>query len=219
MSRDTEARASSPERHAQALRLELKQWEKSFAEANGGRKAERSDIKKDPTIGKCSSRSLPMFQATNSCSQLRSTRSTTGYEPAAPRTIPSARRRQRHPTMPLRNASGTVSRTPDRPPLSHTARSPNRLRAQSLNAPPQLRPHTRTPSIHMMPLTQFTPPRQPSAPQLDPRRSVTAIPSDFSIFFHPASRPCPRRRLPTPLLRAQLAPPTSKPRSATGRAP
>lgn len=33
------------------LRAELKDWERAFAAANAGRKAERSDIKKDATIG------------------------------------------------------------------------------------------------------------------------------------------------------------------------
>lgn len=33
------------------LRVELKQWEKAFADANGGRKAGRYDIKQDPSIG------------------------------------------------------------------------------------------------------------------------------------------------------------------------
>lgn len=33
------------------LRAELKEWERAFADANGGRKAERSDIKKVPEIG------------------------------------------------------------------------------------------------------------------------------------------------------------------------
>lgn len=33
------------------LRAELKDWERAFAAANGGRKAERNDIKKDSTIG------------------------------------------------------------------------------------------------------------------------------------------------------------------------
>ncbi|KUL85453.1 hypothetical protein ZTR_06757 [Talaromyces verruculosus] len=32
------------------LRVELKQWEKAFADANGGRKAGRHDIKQDPSI-------------------------------------------------------------------------------------------------------------------------------------------------------------------------
>lgn len=36
---------------AGTLRAELKDWERSFAAANDGRKADRSDIKKDPTIG------------------------------------------------------------------------------------------------------------------------------------------------------------------------
>ena len=34
------------------LRTELKQWEKTFAAANGGRKAGRLDIKQDVHIGK-----------------------------------------------------------------------------------------------------------------------------------------------------------------------
>lgn len=33
------------------LRGELKQWEKSFSDANGGKKAGRQDIKQDPEIG------------------------------------------------------------------------------------------------------------------------------------------------------------------------
>jgi hypothetical protein len=33
------------------LRAELKEWERAFAAQNGGRKAERSDIKKVPEIG------------------------------------------------------------------------------------------------------------------------------------------------------------------------
>ena len=35
----------------QKLRIELKEWEKGFAAANGGRKAGREDIKKEPEIG------------------------------------------------------------------------------------------------------------------------------------------------------------------------
>ena len=35
----------------QILRLQLKEWEKSFALANGGRKAGREDIKQHPEIG------------------------------------------------------------------------------------------------------------------------------------------------------------------------
>jgi hypothetical protein len=34
-----------------ALRIELKIWEKSFATANNGQKASRDDIKKHPDIG------------------------------------------------------------------------------------------------------------------------------------------------------------------------
>lgn len=34
-----------------ALRLELKTWEKEFVLAHGGRKPGREDIKKDPAIG------------------------------------------------------------------------------------------------------------------------------------------------------------------------
>jgi DNA replication and checkpoint protein len=37
--------------HLNTLRAELKGWEKAFAEANGGRKAGRHDIKQDPEIG------------------------------------------------------------------------------------------------------------------------------------------------------------------------
>jgi DNA replication and checkpoint protein len=34
-----------------SLRQELKKWERDFASSNGGRKAERDDIKKHPSIG------------------------------------------------------------------------------------------------------------------------------------------------------------------------
>lgn len=37
--------------NSQRLRHELKEWEKSFAAANGGRKAGRDDIKKNLEIG------------------------------------------------------------------------------------------------------------------------------------------------------------------------
>lgn len=33
------------------LRAELKEWERAFAAANGGKKAGRQDIKGDPDIG------------------------------------------------------------------------------------------------------------------------------------------------------------------------
>ena len=35
----------------ETLRAELKEWERIFAEANNGRKAEREDIKRDLDIG------------------------------------------------------------------------------------------------------------------------------------------------------------------------
>lgn len=38
------------------LRQELKVWEKTFAAANGGRKAGREDIKRDAAIGLCKDR-------------------------------------------------------------------------------------------------------------------------------------------------------------------
>lgn len=39
------------EQPCQKLRLELKEWEKAFATANGGKKAGREDIKQHPDIG------------------------------------------------------------------------------------------------------------------------------------------------------------------------
>ena len=45
----TDARLDQPKSHI--LRAELKAWEKAFAAANDGRKAEREDIKKNPAIG------------------------------------------------------------------------------------------------------------------------------------------------------------------------
>lgn len=50
--------ASSADITAQstALRAELKEWERAFAAANGGKKAGRDDIKQNPEIGMfCSS--------------------------------------------------------------------------------------------------------------------------------------------------------------------
>lgn len=42
------------------LRAELKEWERAFAAANGGRKAGRQDIKSNPDIG--TTRSLYWFE-------------------------------------------------------------------------------------------------------------------------------------------------------------
>ena len=47
----TESSTTHESSHQQKLRLELKEWEKGFAAANGGRKAGREDIKKEPEIG------------------------------------------------------------------------------------------------------------------------------------------------------------------------
>lgn len=43
--------SSKMEHQYQNLRLELKEWEKSFAAENEGRKAGREDIKQHPDIG------------------------------------------------------------------------------------------------------------------------------------------------------------------------
>lgn len=40
------------------LRLELKEWEKSFAAGSGGKKAGREDIKQHPEIGTSIARQL-----------------------------------------------------------------------------------------------------------------------------------------------------------------
>jgi hypothetical protein len=45
------AAASEIAANAAALRAELKEWERGFAAANGGRKAGRNDIKQIPEIG------------------------------------------------------------------------------------------------------------------------------------------------------------------------
>lgn len=37
--------------HAATLRAELKEWEREFSAANGGKKAGRGDIKQAPEIG------------------------------------------------------------------------------------------------------------------------------------------------------------------------
>jgi hypothetical protein len=44
-------RTQSLTEQSTTLRQELKEWEKTFAAANGGRKAGRDDIKKDAVIG------------------------------------------------------------------------------------------------------------------------------------------------------------------------
>jgi hypothetical protein len=45
------ALTATDETQLDILRAELKQWEKAFSAANGGRRAGRDDIKQDPTIG------------------------------------------------------------------------------------------------------------------------------------------------------------------------
>ena len=44
-------RGTKPQEESYKLRLELKEWEKSFAAAHSGRKAGRDDIKQHPDIG------------------------------------------------------------------------------------------------------------------------------------------------------------------------
>ena len=44
-------KAPKPDDITQKLKLELKEWEKCFAAAHGGRKAGREDIKQNPDIG------------------------------------------------------------------------------------------------------------------------------------------------------------------------
>ena len=46
---DTDVGISEPA----SLRAELKEWERAFAAANGGRKAGKEDIRKDEVIGTC----------------------------------------------------------------------------------------------------------------------------------------------------------------------
>jgi hypothetical protein len=59
---------------AAILRAELKEWERGFAAANGGKKAERGDIKKVPEIGTsncafraCSTSIRPLMAPQSSC--------------------------------------------------------------------------------------------------------------------------------------------------------
>ena len=51
-------KANGPREESYRLRLELKEWEKSFAEAHSGRKAGREDIKQHLDIGKASSHAV-----------------------------------------------------------------------------------------------------------------------------------------------------------------
>ena len=51
MSISDSAALGEPEARSRKLRAELKVWEKTFADANGGRKAGREDIKRHPDIG------------------------------------------------------------------------------------------------------------------------------------------------------------------------
>jgi hypothetical protein len=46
------ASVSNPADYATQLRAELKEWERAFAAANGGKKAGRNDIKQAPEIGR-----------------------------------------------------------------------------------------------------------------------------------------------------------------------
>lgn len=62
----------------QIIRAELKDWERVFASQNGGRKAERADIKQHPEIGKGT---YCIVLAPIDVLQHKSTKSITGCEP------------------------------------------------------------------------------------------------------------------------------------------
>ena len=52
MSAKTSITVQNIEEKSRKLRQELKDWERSFAAANGGRKAAKEDIKQEPSIGR-----------------------------------------------------------------------------------------------------------------------------------------------------------------------
>ena len=95
------------------LKVELKEWEKAFAAAHGGRKAGREDIKQHPDIGITAQRDFAckkhelMEHIANKYKQYNRLRS----GPVNPTTIPKSKR-QPSPTVPPKQSS------PKRPKLS-----------------------------------------------------------------------------------------------------
>ena len=72
---------------AKALRLELKEWEQSFAAENQGRKVGREDIKRYPEIGQKFS-SCQVSQSLTDANKHTSTNSTIDCEDPLPNRLP-----------------------------------------------------------------------------------------------------------------------------------
>ena len=132
------------------LKAELKEWEKAFAAANGGRKAGREDIKQHPDIGITSQRQSscledPLIETlANKYKQYNRLRS----GPANPVTIPESRKRL-SPTVP------------------HKQSSPKRAKLSQPPHPATLDPYESPSSIHRTPTRQRT--RVGPTPQKDGR--------------------------------------------------
>jgi len=127
---------------SQKLRLELKEWERSFAAANGGRKAGREDIKQHLEIGQNQYTQTHTTMITNAIQQ-RNTKPTTNSAPPSPNLNPNpspkyhlhpAPRRSANipppnpkpPSKPLQNSQNT--------PIPFTPRSSTFTTPRSLQA-------------------------------------------------------------------------------------
>lgn len=159
------------------LRVELKQWEKAFADANGGRKAGRHDIKQDPSIGS------PLALVPSKLS-LNSTTTAAKYK-----TYGRLRDLEESSTS-AHNAGGqdkTPSKTHTRTKRKHADVNPNDTSANNQYTPRKARREIMTPSKNNIN------PNHPAT--LDPYDS----PSVFRRLFSPSTHRQSQQPSPLPL--------------------
>jgi DNA replication and checkpoint protein len=155
---DTAVSSANISSQLTALRAELKQWEKGFVEANGGRKAGRKDIKQHPTIGDSSVLQTVKIQYREQVAD--------GYSAAKYKTYGRLR------ALESKTAQGKDGRKEKSPPESHAKRKPSPEETDALTPRKLPRREFSTPSNNHIPNGH------PS--QLDPYDSPSVLRRLFS---------------------------------------
>lgn len=159
---------------AKGLRLELKEWEQSFAAAHQGRKAGREDIKQHPEIGQSSpSAAFRLSQSSTDAIKHTSTSSTIDCEDLLQKNLL---------TTPLPQKSAL--------PPPHTLSPPPTLHTSVRSTFTRSTPQRFAPMIHRLLRTCL---QGPTAPRLGLHLRRTAKSLDSSINF---PQPQIRRHLP-----------------------
>ena len=159
--------------HSTDLRAELKEWERTFAAANGGRKADRGDIKKVPEIGmplNSTDASLIAPMVNVSFIQLPSTNSTPVSSP------------WKQPPTPTNNPTNQPNaKTLPRNENMHPRLDQKKMLPYQLRAKP-------TEVAHLPP-----PPRPDSTPPTPPRSTPTTRPRPCADYSAPPPTCNPHR--------------------------